>query len=528
MDLTKQRKQKYFDKLKKENKELWMKEKGLIEIDDPYVGAPLLAYEHTLANNPSDERKLLFKYNDQIRGKQWNTSDIYNKQLGFGKWSEPLGISAFAAAMYTAAHAPPLTVPVAALGAVAASGKTDTLKKLKGDIVDVAKDKKKKYDEKKKKQKEYSQKLKIYKEEVKRKVESDEAKFQIMTASAQALLSDIRDKIDENPSYYLSTIPPDIGLDRIILDVYERGNVARIERAKNINITSLKEYVEQQRGTRTVEGYRNAARFFYDKVKKEYEDKWELGNFDIDEDREGLEKYKKWINLKNKHLPDIWQDALDITRQQKENDTKEEGLIEFIKKVEKVSDGQTLKEIVRLKGRDVDGYIEQWIDTFNEARLVNQLPRVEMEIMHTNPIDPNLSKVRARVGGINGTIFLGETKSNEPRPPAPAASALAPPPAVAAAASAAPPAAVPIAPAPPAAAHIAPAPPAAAPIAPAPPAAAAEPRPPSTPYPQPPPRRRHRTPRTIRRRSNISGGNNKNTRRRKLRIHRKKTRRSYK
>ena len=484
MALIKQRKQKYFDTLKKENRELWMKKKGLIEIDDPYVGAPLLAYEHTLGHNPPDERKLLFKYSDEIRGKQFDATDIYSKQLGFGKWSEPLGISAFAAAMYAATHVPPLTVPVATLGAVAASGNSDKIKKIKDDIVEGVKDKKKKYDKKKKKQKEESEKLETYKEEVQRKKESDQAKFEIMTASAEALLSDIRQKIDDNPSHYLSTIPPDIGLDRIILDVYERGNVARIERAKNINITSLKEYVENQRGTRTVEGYRNAARFFYDKVKKEYEDKWELGNFDIDEDREGLEKYQKWTVLKNKQLPDIWQDALDITSQQKENDTKQEGVIKFIKKVEKVPDGQTLEEFVGLKGRDVDGYIEQWIDTFNEARIINQLPRVEMEIMHTNPMGSNLPKVRARIGGITGTIFLGEAKSNEPSPP-------------------------------------------------------------STPYPQPPPRRnrrpppprnrpapprrRRRTARTISRRStNITGGNKKNTRRNKLRIHNKKTRRTYK
>lgn len=414
MDLTKQRKQKYFNNLKKENRELWMKKKGLIEIDDPYVGAPLLAYEHTLHDNAPDERKLLFKYNDQIRGKQWDSSDIYSKQLGFGKWSEPLGISAFAAAMYAATHVPPLTVPVATLGAIAASGNSDKVSKLKDDIVTTVKEKKKKYGDKKRKRRQDAEKLRIHEEEIARANASAAAQAELIKASNDALLRDIRESINSNPSYYLSTIPPDIGLDRIILDVYERGNVVRIERAKDISITSLKEYVEHQRGSRKVKGYRDKARVFYDKVKKEYEDKWELGNFDIDEEAEDLKKYTKWVNLKNKQLPEIWKDALDITRQQKENDTKEAGLIEFLKRVEKVPDTQTFEEFVKQKTRDVDGYIEQWIDTFNEARLINELPRLEMEIMHTNPSSNRLPKVKARVGGITGTIFLGKQETKRP------------------------------------------------------------------------------------------------------------------
>ena len=38
-----------------------------------------------------------------------------------------------------------------------------------------------------------------------------------------------------------------------------------------------------------------------------------------------------------------------------------------------------------------------------------------MEIMYTNPMGDSLPKVRARIGGITELYF--EEKSNEPRPP---------------------------------------------------------------------------------------------------------------
>lgn len=393
----KMRMQRYFDleKLKITDLDSYKKSKGLVDIDDPYMGAPLTVYEHTLPHNPPNKRKLLFKYSDQIRGKQWDVSDIYQKQLGFNKWMEPLGISAFATVLAASTSVPPLVLPIAAVGAIAVSGNNDKVSKLKDDIVSSIKEKKKKRNDKKKERK----------EEVARAKASAAYQAELIKAADDALLRDIHDSINSNPSYYLSTIPHDIGLDRIILDVYERGNVEIIERAKDINITSLKEYVEHQRGRRKVKGYRDPARVFYDKVKKEYEDKWAMGRFDIDGDAEDLKKYIKWVNLKNKQLPEIWKDALDITRQQKENDTKEAGLIEFLKKVEKVPDTQTFEEFV--KPRDVDGFIEGWIDTFNEARLINELPRIEMEIMHTNPSDFMGPKVRAIVGGKTGTIFPG-------------------------------------------------------------------------------------------------------------------------
>jgi len=405
----KMRMQRYFDleKLKITDLDSYKKPKGLVDIDDPYMGAPLTVYEHTLPHNPPNKRKLLFKYSDQIRGKQWDVSDIYQKQLGFNKWMEPLSISAFATVLAASTSVPPLVLPVAAVGAIAASGNNDKVSKLKDDIVSSVKEKKKKRKEEKEKRKEDAEKLRIYEEDVARKKASAAAQAEVLKASNDALLRDIRESINSNPSYYLSTIPPDIGLDRIILDVYERGNVVRIERAKDITITSLKEYVKHQRGTRTEKGYRDKARVFYDKVKKEYEDKGK--NFEFE--GADMKKYLKWINLKTKQLPGIWKDALDITRRQKDNDTKKDGLMEFIKRVEIVPDTQTFEEFVKQKTRDVDGYIEQWIDTFNEARLINELPRLEIEIMHTNPSDPSGSKVRARVGGITGTIFLGASGS---------------------------------------------------------------------------------------------------------------------
>ena len=124
-------------KLKITDLDSYKKSKGLIDIDDPYMGAPLTVYEHTLPHNPSNERKLLFKYSDQIRGKQWDVNDIVQKQLGFNKWMEPLGISAFATALATSTSVPPLVLPVAAIGAVAASGHSNKLKPISDGVKEI-------------------------------------------------------------------------------------------------------------------------------------------------------------------------------------------------------------------------------------------------------------------------------------------------------------------------------------------------------------------------------------------------------
>ena len=181
--LKKMRMQRYFDleKLKITDLDSYKKSKGLIDIDDPYMGAPLTVYEHTLPHNPSNKRKLLFKYSDQIRGKQWDVSDIVQKQLGFNKWMEPLGISAFATALATSTSVPPLVLPVAAIGAVAASGHSNKLKPISDGVKEIWE-----------------------KKQGKRAISKEEKKMW------EAIL--------EKPVRYLLNVPPYIGLDIMALD----------------------------------------------------------------------------------------------------------------------------------------------------------------------------------------------------------------------------------------------------------------------------------------------------------------------
>ena len=181
--LKKMRMQRYFDleKLKITDLDSYKKSKGLIDIDDPYMGAPLTVYEHTLPHNPSNTRKLLFKYSDQIRGKQWDVSDIVQKQLGFNKWMEPLGISAFATALATSTSVPPLVLPVAAIGAIVASGHSNKLKPISDGVKEIWE-----------------------KKQGKRAILKEEKKMW------EAIL--------EKPVRYLLNVPPYIGLDIMALD----------------------------------------------------------------------------------------------------------------------------------------------------------------------------------------------------------------------------------------------------------------------------------------------------------------------
>merc|ERR1712146_607059 len=72
--------EKKLNKLKESHREEWLRQKGLVEIHDPYVSHPLVVYEHTQGSKPGIERKLLFKYPNQIRGKQKSAYDVYNEE----------------------------------------------------------------------------------------------------------------------------------------------------------------------------------------------------------------------------------------------------------------------------------------------------------------------------------------------------------------------------------------------------------------------------------------------------------------
>ena len=171
--------------------ESYKKSKGLVDIEDPYMGAPLTVYEHTLPHNKSSQRKLLFKYPHDIRGKQWDAADIYQKQLGFNKWMEPLGISAFATALATSTAVPPMVIPVSAVGAVMASGQSDKLK----PILDKAG---------KKIKEEKGKGLKKINKKRKKKIKKKKKK-----RCGRPFLKPVR---------YLLNVPPYIGLDIMVLD----------------------------------------------------------------------------------------------------------------------------------------------------------------------------------------------------------------------------------------------------------------------------------------------------------------------
>lgn len=112
--VQKQYEENYYKKLKKYDHERWRREKGLVYIKNPKEQSPLLVYKHSLPSSSMhklDERKLLFKDSDKIKGPQKTTTDIYREELGNGKWIEPLGVTAFASALAAASNFPPI-VPV--------------------------------------------------------------------------------------------------------------------------------------------------------------------------------------------------------------------------------------------------------------------------------------------------------------------------------------------------------------------------------------------------------------------------------
>ena len=358
------------NELTQEELKTFMEKSG--QVHDKH-GQPI--YEHSQQSVLGlRDGRMLFKYPDDIKGPQYSVGEMYKfDEMNNAAYPALLGTTGFALGLLSSWNVGAGIMGLTALTTKEAIG-FNYKKKNKG----LTRKKRKKLEKNAKK----TRKKRENEEEKKRLDEiakRDETNKQLLEAGRLAAIKGLEDDvfnaIHDRPSYYLSNIPKDIGLDRIILDVFEKGQPYIGE--------TLTEYMigkgrYDQNDQNPLRKYRDEAhgsgeppRAIYNRMVEKQRYYFLDGPGDFEEEKEAGEKWKAEQNQ--------WQEQtqsqnMSVLLENNRDTTLDEAILY----IEEASDSSSLDDWAQdVMNRNAAGYRERYTPIFKGARILAGLDPAE-------------------------------------------------------------------------------------------------------------------------------------------------------